>query len=72
MSDWRWNNKHRVWTTQSNYPTYTWSLKRDAWVYENPGMMSAIEECLDNMTRFPDAERILNKLTQPRKDDKDV
>jgi hypothetical protein len=45
-----------------DYPTYTWSLHANEWVYTNPSMMRAIDECVQNMLTYPDAERIINKL----------
>lgn len=47
-----------------NYPTYTWSLDSDSWVYQNEDMMDAIESSLDAMETFPDAEKILKKISK--------
>ena len=49
--------------TYTSYPTYTWSTPQDTWVYNNPSMMQAIEQDLENRLTFPDAEAIINKLT---------
>mgnify|MGYP000075830038 CR=1 FL=1 len=34
------------------------------WVYHNSSMMDAIENELENMERFPDAEKILEKISK--------
>jgi len=43
-------------------PTYSWGLYPNQWVYQNDLMMKAIEVSLKNMTRYPDAERIIAEL----------
>jgi hypothetical protein len=45
-----------------NYPTYTWGLYPQQWVYSNQYMMDAIDRALDGMTEFPDAEEIIKKI----------
>lgn len=66
------NNDNR-WTAgpyrivYNNYPTYTWSLNKDSWVYENESMMQAIEYSLAAMETFPDAEKILKKIPKKAK-----
>jgi hypothetical protein len=44
------------------YPTYSWGLFPNEWVYTNSSMMEAIECSLESMDSFPDAERIINKI----------
>ena len=44
------------------YPTYSWGLYPNEWVYTNPSMMEAIERSLESMEQFPDAEKIIHKI----------
>lgn len=55
----KWSMTHK-WTQP--YPTYSWGLYPNQSVYENKSMMDAIESALENMDRFPDAEKIIRKI----------
>lgn len=59
----KWHlNPDGSWSFQyEGYPTYEWALNSE-WVYTNPSMMEAIEQSVQNMLTYPDAERIINKL----------
>ena len=41
--------------------TIRWELKRNQLVYHNELMLEAIELALQNMQRYPDAEKIIQK-----------
>lgn len=60
--NWHWDSDRRRWVCMRSTPTYNWSLKRDQDIYHNQSMLDAIEMCLDNMDRFPDAEKIIAGL----------
>jgi len=49
-------------------PEYEWSLDPGTWVYENPDMMLAIEQSLDQMQVFPDAEQIITGIKENEHD----
>ena len=51
-----------MWTTKQSYPTYSWGIYPTKTVYENQDMLDAIEIALKNMTRYPDAEKIISRL----------
>ena len=69
---WHWDNDRRRWVFMggrpSLNPTYRWEIKRNAMVYENNLMMDAIDLACKNMDRFPDAENMLQGLSNgPKK-----
>ena len=45
-----------------NYPTYSWGLYPQQWVYQNKDMMAAIESSLESMNSYPDAEKIIENI----------
>lgn len=40
-------------------PSYSWGLHPKQTVYQSKDMLDAIEVALKNMTRYPDAEKII-------------
>lgn len=68
---WHWDNDRHRWifmgSSPTYNPTYRWELHKDEMVYENELMMEAIDLACNNMTRFPDAERILQDLDNETK-----
>ena len=64
--DWHWDNDRRRWVYMGDYGstnrTYRWELTKGTLVYQNDLMMEAIDVACNNMSTFPDAERIIAKL----------
>jgi len=64
--DWHWDDDRRRWVymghSASTNRTYRWELAKGTLVYKNDLMMEAIDVACSNMTKFPDAEKIIAGL----------
>ena len=61
--------RHTLWQDPQSgawrvVPVYDWSLDAGSWVYENPDILRAIEQSLDQMQVFPDAEQIITDIKE--------
>lgn len=64
------SNKNERWTyswTQDyslnpQYTNYSFNVSFNTWVYTDDAMMQSIEDKLDTMDRYPEAEAIIKKV----------